>query len=142
MRTLRLLLFPIALLLLGSGPVADCELLPQEVVRRLVTVRTTILSEAAPEADSVGLLKPGDLPAVLSCADGWCNVRFALMRGFVPDSILAEPVATPTPTTRPAPAPAPRRTCCRICRTGKACGNSCINRSYTCRRPPGCACNG
>ncbi len=32
--------------------------------------------------------------------------------------------------------------CCRVCRTGKACGNSCINRNYTCRQPPGCACNG
>lgn len=32
--------------------------------------------------------------------------------------------------------------CCKICKKGKACGNSCINRSYTCRQPPGCACNG
>ena len=51
--------------------------------------------------------------------------------------------------TRPAPTPArvqerePRqRACCKICRRGKACGNSCISRSYTCRKPPGCACNG
>ena len=32
--------------------------------------------------------------------------------------------------------------CCRICRKGKACGNSCINRNYTCHQPRGCACNG
>ncbi len=32
--------------------------------------------------------------------------------------------------------------CCKICRKGKACGNSCIKRSYTCRQPPGCACDG
>jgi hypothetical protein len=32
--------------------------------------------------------------------------------------------------------------CCKICRKGKACGNSCISRSYTCRKPPGCACDG
>lgn len=25
--------------------------------------------------------------------------------------------------------------CCRVCRKGKACGNSCINRNYTCRQP-------
>jgi len=31
--------------------------------------------------------------------------------------------------------------CCRVCTTGKACGNSCINRNYTCHQPPGCACN-
>jgi hypothetical protein len=34
------------------------------------------------------------------------------------------------------------RQCCKICRKGKACGDSCINRAYTCHRPPGCACNG
>lgn len=32
--------------------------------------------------------------------------------------------------------------CCKICRKGKACGNSCISRGYTCRKPPGCACDG
>ena len=32
--------------------------------------------------------------------------------------------------------------CCRVCIKGKACGNSCISsKSYTCRTPPGCACN-
>ena len=36
----------------------------------------------------------------------------------------------------------PPRRCCRVCRTGKACGNSCIARNLTCRQPPGCACNG
>jgi len=32
--------------------------------------------------------------------------------------------------------------CCKICRKGKACGNSCISRSKNCTRPVGCACNG
>jgi hypothetical protein len=41
-------------------------------------------------------------------------------------------------TTQPQPA----RACCRVCRTGKACGNSCIARNRTCRQPPGCACDG
>lgn len=31
--------------------------------------------------------------------------------------------------------------CCKICSKGKACGNSCISRSYTCHQPPGCACD-
>ena len=31
--------------------------------------------------------------------------------------------------------------CCIVCRRGKACGNSCIFRSYTCTKPPGCACD-
>ena len=33
------------------------------------------------------------------------------------------------------------RACCKVCRKGEACGNSCIRRSYTCRKPPGCACD-
>ena len=32
--------------------------------------------------------------------------------------------------------------CCKICKKGKACGDTCINKNYTCRKPPGCACNG
>ena len=32
--------------------------------------------------------------------------------------------------------------CCRICQTGKACGDSCIARNETCRVGSGCACNG
>jgi competence protein ComEC len=31
--------------------------------------------------------------------------------------------------------------CCKICAVGKACGNSCINGGYICRRPAGCACD-
>lgn len=31
--------------------------------------------------------------------------------------------------------------CCKHCSKGKACGDSCISRSYTCHKPPGCACD-
>ncbi len=31
--------------------------------------------------------------------------------------------------------------CCKTCRKGKACGNSCISRTKTCHKPPGCACD-
>ena len=36
----------------------------------------------------------------------------------------------------------PARTCCKVCRKGLACGNSCVSRRYTCQKPPGCACGG
>lgn len=57
-------------------------------------------------------------------------------------------VTPPVPVVRPAP-PAPQRArsciprsqCCRVCSNGKACGASCISRSYTCRKGKGCACN-
>lgn len=32
--------------------------------------------------------------------------------------------------------------CCKICKKGKACGNSCISKNKDCHKPPGCACNG
>ena len=32
--------------------------------------------------------------------------------------------------------------CCKICRQGKACGNSCISADKVCHQPPGCACDG
>jgi hypothetical protein len=45
------------------------------------------------------------------------------------------------PSKNPTPAPAPK-TCCRVCTTGKACGDSCIASTSTCHKPSGCACNG
>ncbi len=45
-------------------------------------------------------------------------------------------------TNQPVPAISrSSRNCCKVCSKGKACGNSCISRSYTCHKPPGCACN-
>lgn len=41
-----------------------------------------------------------------------------------------------------APAAAQAYGCCKICSTGKACGNSCIARWKTCHKGKGCACNG
>jgi hypothetical protein len=35
----------------------------------------------------------------------------------------------------------PASQCCKICRKGQACGNSCVSRSYTCRKGRGCACD-
>ena len=32
--------------------------------------------------------------------------------------------------------------CCRVCSTGKACGDTCIPQSQTCHSSGGCACNG
>lgn len=31
--------------------------------------------------------------------------------------------------------------CCKVCSKGKPCGNSCINKNYTCHKSSGCACN-
>ncbi|PFG63273.1 hypothetical protein AXZ77_1878 [Thioclava sp. ES.031] len=39
------------------------------------------------------------------------------------------------------PKPALFAACCKHCSKGKACGDSCISRSKTCHRGPGCACD-
>lgn len=31
--------------------------------------------------------------------------------------------------------------CCKVCKKGKACGDSCISKTKTCHKPPGCACD-
>lgn len=41
-----------------------------------------------------------------------------------------------------APVSTRRGRCCTVCSKGKACGDSCISRSSTCRQPSGCACDG
>lgn len=41
------------------------------------------------------------------------------------------------PGARTAPA-----YCCKVCTTGKACGDTCISRDKVCRVGPGCACDG
>ncbi|MDD5370442.1 MAG: hypothetical protein PHQ40_15270 [Anaerolineaceae bacterium] len=58
-----------------------------------------------------------------------------------------DPFAPPPAIVLPAvptmyPTLAPVSPCCKVCTTGKACGNTCINKNYTCHKPPGCACNG
>lgn len=32
--------------------------------------------------------------------------------------------------------------CCKVCKAGKACGDSCIARDKVCNKGPGCACDG
>jgi hypothetical protein len=40
------------------------------------------------------------------------------------------------------PAAAQGYACCKVCRAGKACGDSCIARDKTCHKGKGCACDG
>jgi len=43
--------------------------------------------------------------------------------------------------TQPTAAVA-QQSCCKICRKGKACGNTCISQNKICHVGPGCACDG
>lgn len=63
------------------------------------------------------------------------------------DAVRSAPRFAPdAPTQRPPtvpPARTPRASsCCRVCRSGKPCGDSCISRNHVCRKQGGCACGG
>jgi hypothetical protein len=51
-------------------------------------------------------------------------------------------VAAGAPTLDRAGFEAEPMACCKVCKKGKACGNSCIAREKNCHQPPGCACDG
>ena len=56
-----------------------------------------------------------------------------------PPEPMAVPQAAPS---APPPPPAPvSQSCCKYCRKGYACGNTCIARNKTCHAGVGCACN-
>ena len=62
--------------------------------------------------------------------------------GAACESLPSRTAAPPPAPAPPPPPPPPPPTCCRVCTTGKACGNSCIAADRNCNQPPGCACNG
>ena len=60
----------------------------------------------------------------------------------VPATVPRQSRTQMQPSSLPEAWPSLAAKCCKICRKGKACGDSCIKRSYTCNKPPGCACDG
>jgi len=88
-------------------------------------------------------------------ARGWVEASVIILSNeYTPPTPTS--TATPVPTVRPPRTPTPvvnptskpvvpsrsqPQTCCKICTTGKACGDSCISRDKVCHQPPGCACN-
>lgn len=66
-------------------------------------------------------------------------------RLLVNDGVTSSAAATTTVTvisvaTTPVTPTSPTSSCCRVCSTGKACGDSCISRTLTCHKGSGCAC--
>jgi hypothetical protein len=77
--------------------------------------------------------------AVLLVFIGWASVAGA---GQIPDgdaSNLAPDVYQLPDELRDGPII--EAACCKICKKGKACGDSCIAREKTCTKGPGCACD-
>jgi hypothetical protein len=72
------------------------------------------------------------------------NTALAPTRTAVPAPVATEIAPTAVPTLRPTAVPVapPSTGCCKVCRTGKACGDSCIAANKTCHKGRGCACDG
>jgi hypothetical protein len=56
------------------------------------------------------------------------------------DLVTEAPVVVDEPQSEPSPLPT--GPCCRTCRKGKACGDTCVARDRECTVEPGCACDG
>lgn len=122
-----------------ASPPSDCD---GQQVTWVAKETLTVRARPAAASDSIGFFPKDASVPVVGCGVEWCEVRSELIRGYLPESLLAAaPIPAPQVRSAPTPAPAPRK-CCKICRKGKACGNSCIARNKTCHQPPGCACNG
>ncbi len=66
----------------------------------------------------------------------WKRVRLAAALG------LTLAAASGPPLTAACSKDSTGSSCCKVCTTGKACGDTCIQKTDTCNQPPGCACNG
>lgn len=98
--------------------------------------RVVLREGRSTDTDPLLVIPKGSRLTVSSCEDRWCATRYGGENGYVYQPLLSRE-AIQAQEARPQ-----RRSCCKICRKGKACGNSCISRRYTCHKGRGCACNG
>jgi hypothetical protein len=61
---------------------------------------------------------------------------------FLAAAAIAFGPATLNPCSSTAYAAEVGYRCCKVCKKGKACGDSCISRDKECHKGPGCACDG
>jgi len=54
---------------------------------------------------------------------------------------MALALSVPITSAAPVCAAAPDAICCKTCKKGKACGDSCIAKDDVCDKPKGCACD-
>lgn len=84
------------------------------------------------------------MPKLLACGR---TVRLALIL-LAPlllassSSLAVETVEACTAAVEISGIDGDQKKCCKVCRRGKACGDSCIAKNKRCTKSPGCACNG
>lgn len=91
------------------------------------------------DTSNVPIVTPIALPPTSTCT---ATPTLPLLPTFTVSPLPPTLTIAPPPPVPATNTPRPGKVCCKICTKGKACGNSCISRSYTCHQPPGCACDG
>jgi hypothetical protein len=87
--------------------------------------------------------KASDSTALQSCETELQQAREQLVQAESRSSVPTTPAVSNSRDSGSDRHEAPGSTpCCRVCHTGKACGNSCISRSKQCHKGRGCACDG
>lgn len=133
----------------GPAPSGGLPTLPDAIARSNSALyegpsEATLVVDLLPQGTPVSVLarsNPGGWVKVRKSngITGWCRLAGLAMNV----SLTHYAVVKVTPTNTPWLTPGGTRSgCCKICTTGKACGDSCINKNYTCHKPPGCACDG
>lgn len=142
----------------AQGHIGETQTVCGKVVRTLVTStagdKSTLLyfdrvepqpifAAAIPDGDRLGNgTFPGSYMLKRVCVTGRIVVREDLpqIRVAAPYQIKVDSQVESESSTISKNC-VPRSRCCKVCSKGKACGNSCISRSYTCRKGRGCSCN-
>ena len=131
---------------LAAPPTQDAP--PVPAVGQVITA-TNVYTSPVAQYPAIAELAVGDTVDIYQqTADGaWVNITRLDVLGWAEATFIdcdlvnvpmiatdVMPVATEAATAEPA------KTCCKYCRKGKACGDSCIAANRTCSEPPGCAC--
>ncbi len=134
---IRIILTALLPLLLVSTSLLPTDACALQESTRYAKEQFTLRAEPASDAKALVTVQRDQKLTISECDSGWCPATVIVngesVKGYAPENKL---------TRTPAGSATQVRTCCKICKKGKACGNSCISRSKTCHKGPGCACNG
>lgn len=123
--------------------------LTKAVVLSVAAVAIGIVVSLPEDWNPPQLFKPASTEHTDPCAKiceqvGYSSARFTTYAREPGHEGLEDMCENPCEWYRPsvtAPPPAQSGSCCKYCSVGKACGNTCIQRSDTCHASGGCACD-
>lgn len=159
MRLVKLAL--IAVLLISCAPAAAPTEPPRPTVDMVIEVASPPAAATATEdptftpipasATATFTLEPTATCTLTPTLTSTIVATLTKIKATVVKVITRAPTKAPAPTaiiipTNPPiviqPTNPPAQACCKVCKAGKPCGDSCISKDKTCTKPPGCACQG